>query len=229
MTPRGHAGGRVGGGQCGGAGARPRRFGGGHTEKTPTPFLRGQKTGLRPEISTNLQYYCHRGGGWFASSSLGDNDDDDRRLLVLEWPEGERRGSSSAKATSSTGTGTGGKKRHLVLRRLRRNHRACNLLIIPRPSERLLLLRGVRDPMEGRWSRLRRRRLRRLGRRLRRPGDTAAPCLRRGDAASLQPVLRAASLASSDLLCPGTRRGLSSRLPLPGRPRERWRSHPVLY
>ena len=167
---------------------------------------------------------CHRGGGWFASSSLGDNDDD-RRLLV-EWPEGERRGSScwSAKATSSTGTGTGTGKNHLVLRR----RRACNLIIPrkgPPPSERLLLLRGVRDPM-GRSSRLRGRLLR-LGRRLR-PGDTAAPCLRRGDAASLQPVLRAASLASPDLLCPGTRRGLS-RLPLPGRPRERWRSHPVLY
>ena len=168
-------------------------------------------------MSTN----CRGGGGWFGSSSLGDNDD--RRLLLLEfeWPEGERRGGSCwsiAKATGSTGTGTAGKN-HLVLR-------ACDL-IIPPPSERLLLLRGVRDPMEGRWSRLRGRRLRRLGRRLRRPGDTAAlPWLRwRGDAASLQPVLRAACL-----LCPGTRRGLSSsRLPLPGRPRERWRSHPVLH
>ena len=48
---------RRGGGQGKGAGARPRRFGGGHAEKTPTPgpFLRGPKTGLRPEIPTNLQ------------------------------------------------------------------------------------------------------------------------------------------------------------------------------
>ena len=35
----GRPGATQGGGEGGGAGARPRRFGGGHAEKTPTPFL----------------------------------------------------------------------------------------------------------------------------------------------------------------------------------------------
>ena len=54
-------------GQGGGAGARPRRFGGGHGEKTQTPFLRDQKTGLRPEISAKLQYYSM----WVRNHHLG--------------------------------------------------------------------------------------------------------------------------------------------------------------
>ena len=42
----GRPGATQGGGEGGGTGARPRRFGGGHTEKIPIPFLRGKKTDL---------------------------------------------------------------------------------------------------------------------------------------------------------------------------------------